>query len=266
VIDGQVSVLANYAEALPDSFSSDVNVGDAVIAGSWSELERLYGINLDPKRLSGEPAVIEGRFGEGRVVLSLVHFDTPGDGNGAIALKNIWQHLGHDYCIADAVMPEPPCDQGRRELHHPVMMELETAVDGLIGLGLRNFLWYWKNPMLLQWRRGVRGLEYCTLYIMVSELAGLLGIQNEKRGIPDLDRSLDRIKELLLPFVVKAKRLLVRERFVMQYSHITYERCDDPEIQIIREELFSLSKSHGGLFKALIDEVDRLLFSALTQL
>jgi hypothetical protein len=101
---------------------------------------------------------------------------------------------------------------------------------------------------------------------MVNELADLLQMHARMREIPDLDRSLERIRDLLLPFVEKARRLLVRERFAMQNSHITYERCDDPEIQVIREELFSRSKSHGGLFKELIDEVDGLLYSALTHL
>ena len=266
VIDGPVSVLATYAGALPESFSSDVNVGDAAAAGSWPELERLYQINLDPKRLFGEPAVIEGRFGEGKVLLSLVHFDTPGDGNGAKALVNVWRYLGCDRQTADAAMSERPGRQGRGASCHPLLPELETAVGGLIDLGLRNFLWFRRNSMLLQWRRGVRGLEYCTLSVMVSELAELLQMHARMREIPDLGRSLERIRDLLLPFAAKARRLLVRERFAMQNSHITYERCDDPEIQMIREELFSRSKSHGGLFKELIDEVDGLLYSALTRL
>lgn len=265
VVDENVKVLAAYGEALPDAFTSDVNVGDGTATGSWKELETVYQINLDPKRLIGEPAVIEGRYGEGKVILSLVHFDTPGDGNGAIALKNLWHYLGHDHRNVEPTMPESRCEQVRRAPHHPLMSELETAAGGLIDLGLRNFLWYWRNSTLLQWRRGVRGLEYCTLYIMVRELAELLGMHKMKQE-PDIAGSLEKIRELLLPFVEKAERLLVRERFVMQYSHITYERCDDPEIQIIREELFSRSKSHGGLFKELIDEVDRLLYSALTRL
>ncbi len=266
VIDGPVSALATYAEALPDSFSSDMNVGDAVAAGSWPELERLYQINLDPKRLLGEPAVIEGRFGEGKVLLSLVHFDTPGDGNGAKALGNIWHYLGCDQQTADTTVYESLDQQGRLTPCHPLMPELEASVGGLIDLGLRNFLWFWRNPMLLQWRRGVRGLEYCTLYVMLREISKLLGTQDERQELPGLDKSLARIKDMLLPFVEKANRLLVRERLVMQHSHITYERCDDPEIQMIREELFSRSKSHGGLFKELIDEVDRLLYHALTRL
>ena len=66
-----------------------------------------------------------------------------------------------------------------------------------------------------------------------------------------------------MSFVEKAKRLLVLERYAMQNGHITYEKCNDPEIQNIRTELFSGSKRHGGMFKELIEKVDNLLFSLL---
>jgi hypothetical protein len=68
---------------------------------------------------------------------------------------------------------------------------------------------------------------------------------------------------LLLPFVRKAEQLLVMERFALQTGHLTYDKCDDPVMQSIREVLFSRSKSHGGLFKELIDEIDGLLYSSI---
>jgi hypothetical protein len=262
VVDGDVSTLATYGEALPDAFSSDVNVGDAAAAGSWPELERLYQINLDPKRLLGEPAIVEGSFGKGKVLLSLVHFDTPGDANGAVVLKNLWKYLGANAetreCMGTSSLRDAGGDlrSGGRE----IMMELESAVSGLIALGERNFLWFQRNPMLLQWRRGVRGLEYCTLSVMIHEL-----IARGRQRKPENDelRQLERVRALLLPFVRKAEQLLVMERFALQTGHLTYDKCDDPVMQSIREVLFSRSKSHGGLFKELIDEIDGLLYSLI---
>ena len=66
VTDRHVRVLARYEEAQADAFSSDVKVADGEILG-WSDLEERYGILLDPERLRGEPAVLEGQFrpGEG---------------------------------------------------------------------------------------------------------------------------------------------------------------------------------------------------------
>lgn len=268
VVDDTVSVLATYGRALPGSFSSDINVGDAETAGNWPDLERLYGINLDPGRLMGEPAVIEGGFGDGKVLLSLVHFDTPGDFAGSKVLRNIWDYLEAPG-VRDAApqvktdTPSPGLIRSRQSTPDIAgkVASLLSAVGDLIDLGQRNFLWYWRSPMLLQWRRGVRGLEYCTLFIMVKEISELL--EQRPDMIRDSDDRVEHIAQLLHLFTEKAKSLIVRERFAIQNSNITYERSDNPEIQRLREELFSLSKSHGGLFKNLADELDSFLFLLL---
>ena len=65
VADQRVHVLACYEEALPDAFSSDIPVADGRVIG-WPALEARYGILLDPSRLHGEPAVLEGNLAEAR--------------------------------------------------------------------------------------------------------------------------------------------------------------------------------------------------------
>jgi len=139
--------------------------------------------------------------------------------------------------------------------------------------------------MFLQWRRGVRGLEYCTLFVMIKEILEILrgcgpsrpGNRETKPAVPltgdassaAYNRFMTdcglRIKELLTSFVDNAGRLLVLERHSLRNGHITYDRCDDPEIIKIRKALFSGSKSHGGLFKKLINEVDSVLFLLLKE-
>jgi len=282
--DKKIQMLAVYGNALPDSFSSDLNVGDVETDSGWSNLEKIYGINLDPKRLLNEPAVVEGRYGKGRVILSLIHFDTPDDVNGAKVLKNLWEYLTENSYELRVMSYELKkfrnskseimnlrglslfTDEARRSRRIgtvPDAGELESAVEDLIDLGIRNFLWFWRNPMLLQWRRGVRGLEYCTLYVMIKELAKILKMHNTGYMIQDIEKDLKKIKKMLMPFVKKAKQLLILERHAIQNGHITYERCDNPEIQKIRIDLFGDSKSHGGLFKKMIDETDKLLYALI---
>lgn len=254
-------LLAAYAQALPESFSSDLNVGDMAEFGDWHEKEKLYGINLDPNRLLNEPSVIEGTYGKGKVLLSLVHFDTTHDENGAMVLKNLWNYLG----IWQAGTAEFPAFQSSSPptlQTSGLVADLESAVDELIFVGLRNFLWFWRNPMLLQWRRGVRGLEYCTLYVMIKEISEVIG--SSDASSPFITDCIAHIKNLLIPFVEKAKRLLVLERHAIQNGHVTYEKCDIPEIQKIRTELFSSSKSYGGQYKELIDHIDGFLYALLS--
>jgi len=258
VEDKNIKILATYGDALPDAFSSDLYVGDVGSDSRWAELEKVYQINLNPNRLKNEPAVIEGRYGTGNVVLSLVHFDTPEDVNGQKVLVNLWKYLAGEQNSAHdrkhAIPEEKTCELSRFHA-----FELFTMCSDLIALGERNFLWFWRNSMLLQWRRGVRGLEHNTLYIMMKEIAEI-----KRRGVLQSAPAVDRLKDMLVPFVEKAKKLLLLERHALQKGHITYERCDDPEIRELRVELFSESKSHGGKFKELIDEVDRVLFTMLT--
>lgn len=261
VADGDVEALAVYEKALPDSFSSDVNVGDAEAACNWREMEEIYRINLDPRRLYGSPALIRGTYGKGTVLLSLIHFDTPGDSNGAMMLQNIWSAVGGNAAPRNGNEKPFPDEKDTDSRSDDDMREIRREVHRLIELGGRNFLWFWRNPMLMQWRRGVRGLEYCTLFVMVRELENIRNIRQWPAGH---DEGQKRIRSMTTEFAAKARELLIRERFAMQRSHITYERCDDPQVQAIRDELFSRSKSHGGLFKELIDEIDRLLYLLIT--
>ncbi|MBF0328863.1 MAG: hypothetical protein HQL10_06870 [Nitrospirae bacterium] len=257
--DDSIKTIASYSEAMPDAFSSDINVGDVASNEEWKRFEEIYGINLNPARLTGEPAVVEGAYGSGKVVLSLVHFDSPGDDNGIIILKNLWQHLAETEASANNKNDETSSTISSLKQHD--ISRLEAIAKHLIEFGERNFLWFWRNPMLLQWRRGVRGLEYCTLYMLLKEISS--EIENKKPASQDYVERIARLRSLLIPFVKDAKTLLFKERMAMQQGHITYEKCSDPEIQALRTNLFSSSKSYGGRFKELIDEIDVLLFELI---
>ncbi|MEK6673884.1 MAG: BPL-N domain-containing protein, partial [Nitrospirota bacterium] len=229
--DKNIKILATYGDALFDSFSSDLNVGDVEASGCWQDLEDLYRINLDPKRLLNEPAVIEGYFGKGRVMLSLIHFDTPGDISGEMVLRNLWEYLNNSselQATSNQLKDKNVFDALQLYAVNPSLTnELETAVNDIIALGIRNFLWFWRSPMLLQWRRGVRGLEYCTLFIMIREIAGILKTEGTRLSKQAIEKGLKEIGEILIPFADAAKRLLVMERYAVQDRHITYEKCDD---------------------------------------
>ena len=272
-----VSLLAAYGEALPDAFSSDLNVGDTIFAGGWEGLERAYGINLDPARMRGEPTVVRGRCGRGTVLLSLVHFDAPGDPNGTTVLKNLWKLYG-------GTRSAPRAHKGAARPFNPspslsrAMEEVRGAAGGLVELGLRNFLWFRRGPLMLQWRRGVRGLEYWTLKVLAEEIASrMYGTRraharppspDKPAGSPEraasMEKHLAEVSEVLLPFAAEARLLLLLERQAMAGERLTYEEGSDPRIRAMRERLFSPSKSHGGLFKEVADRMDLLLYLLLT--
>lgn len=270
LVNRKSSVLASYEEVLPDAFSSDISVADGRAIG-WPALEMRYGILLDPVRLHGEPSVLEGKFGRGKVVLSLIHFDTPGDRNRAITLRNLWDYLAPGWSLESSVRKVPSrrhTSSDPAELRE-VIDEIRIAVSDLISTGERNSLWYWRNPLLLQWRRGVRGLEYGTLAVMIEKIGKCLGRTDDRQAhalsmdLLRLTEDISEIRDQLIPFVEKAKHLVIKERFYMNAAPLSPLECPDPEINRLRLELFGSAMSHGGQFKLLIDLVDRLLFDLI---
>jgi putative intracellular protease/amidase len=273
--DQRSRVLATYEEAEPGAFSSDIPVADGRIIG-WPALERRYGILLDPVRLHGEPAVMEGRLGLGRVILSLLHFDTPGDPNGATVLRNLWDYLAPGW--------SSETQSGKASSHrHPLpalprepidcLGVINNAVADLIEWGSKHSLWYWRNPLLLQWRRGVRGLEFGTLAVMIGEIGKQLDSPRHREGkprydwidLPQLREDMDEIRDRIVPFVEKARDLLARESLYMGRASLSPLECADPEISRLRQDLFGTAMSHGGRFKQLIDIVDRLLLTLIRE-
>jgi len=265
--DPSVRILAAYEEAQPEAFSSDISVENGESQG-WPALEARYGILLNPGRLRGEPAVLEGRCGRGKVVLSMLHFDTPDDPNGEMVLRNLWRHL------TAADLPAPPAADNHVPSGEPrpglppdirlMLAEIRACVEGLIAAGQSFLLWGWRNSFLLRWRRGVRGLEYSTLFVMIREIQTLLTGDLRNLGAFDAVRlrgDLQEIRQQLVPFVDRAKHLLDREGCYLQTGSLTPLHCDDQEIQSLRRDLFGSAMSHGGAFKCLIDAVDRLWLS-----
>ncbi len=271
-------ILARYDDAQNEAMSADIRMEEGRKKG-WSALEKQYGIFLDPERLKGEPAVVEGACGRGKVILSLVHFDTPGDPNGALVLRNLWRYLIKDIHLDLHSGPESSGNlvYGNDDRPYKTLLDdIKKAVDHLIVEGERNLLWRRRNDLLLQWRRGLRGIEYSTLAAMTEEIvARLSGNRATKifsdEFTPSLDpaklaRDLEFIKKMLIPFVNVAEELLRLEQGWLTSTSATLEICPDEKIQNLRQDLFGSARSFGGRFKPLIDAMDHLLFDVLKQL
>ncbi len=271
--DPSIKILASFEGETEDTFSSDFNVADTP---ELDKLEQLYRLNLDPGRMRGSPLVMEGVYGSGRVFITLIHFDTPGDFNGRRALKNLWEYMGCGGCGGYSKgRNEKTAGHNKKKADWSAdwsagwpawsANELVAPVEGLYRFGLRNFLWF-PRGWVVQWRRGVRGLEYFTLREMIRELAACA------EDIPP--EEITALAGELRRFTEKAKTLLMLERLALQEgrtltfsnaSSLTFSNVSSGEMAALRAELFSDSKSHGGAFKALLDKVDALLYRHLKE-
>lgn len=161
----QVEVLASYAGPGPDFWVSDL---------AWEDFGRqdpepwqqLYGINLDPGLLTGEPCVVSGTYGKGRYILSYAHLESP-----ASPTANFW--LGHmlsllleqpSTCADPLIVPDWDLQNEPVHWDEPRLCQMATYLDEIIALGMRNFLLFWRRPWLLGWRRGVPGFALTTLF------------------------------------------------------------------------------------------------------
>ena len=244
--DSGIKVLAVFDGATDETMSSDLRVRD-VNPGGWKEMEKAYGLNLDPARMKGEPVVIEASSGKGRVILSLVHFDTPGDPHGAVVLRNLWRYLEAD---GTTQAGHKSTDELRIKGRTPLYKASAEPFDQ----GLGYSLWQRRGP-LISWRRGVRGLAYFTLYTLAEEL---------NRLGADTGDEADSLAIEVEGFSRKAAELLRLEHKALEKGEaINFRKSSGERMATLRDELFSKNKSHGGLFRSVIKQLDSLLFRAL---
>ncbi len=304
----EVRVLARYGRPGSDSYVTDLPVDPHV---DWNAWEQGYGINLNPERIEGEPAVIEAAFGEGRVLLSYLHFETPGDAAGHQVLLNMLGYLrgvpADSEAASEAAVkaraaagrglwraPAPSAasageaaSEAAREAEAAAAIErAAAALTGpqaeaaalagslaeaaqLLEFGRRNFLWFQRNDWLLQWRRGVRGIEYSTLYAMLRQLAELAGKdtaarRDDRPATGGIDSEmLARLNELVTSFVEDAPSLLMLERRALGQGPLSPLMTEDPQIAALRERLFSTTKRCGGLYREIVDLADAVLLPLL---
>ena len=267
--DGEgIKVVATYGNPGRDFCLADLPASD--IEGhddGWGKWEEAYGINLDPARLVGEPAIIETYYGKGTVFLSYLHLETPGSRKGNRALLNLVEYLSNNARKAKGASKGKAVKA--RLTAHPVSDEAFKAADEMlrtandfIAFGERNFLWYWRNSWVLQWRRGVRGVEYSMLYGMLKEVADSLKSKRTSTN-PLLSIKLLALREMVLPFLEDAKGLLMKERFALMNGGMSTIRSNDASVDALRERLFSGKKRLGGEFKAILDLLDEVVRGVL---
>ncbi|MCX8069072.1 MAG: hypothetical protein N2738_01060 [Thermodesulfovibrionales bacterium] len=257
-----LKTLASFEYALDESFSADFNIGNVRNYFNWERLEELYGINLNPEKFAGTPLVVEGCFGKGKVILSLIHFDTPGDVNGHKVMKNLLNYLGMEGLKFDITNKQKCMVDDSKT--YPYITDLQNSLENLIDFGIKNFLWFWRNEMILGWRRGIRGFECCNMYIMVKEMCSIFHkLPDSKKD--DFVDAFKEIRDALLPFVESCKKLLFLERVELQSSHLTSLMTKNPDIERMRLHLYSKSKSYGGEYKKIIMYIDNLLLKLLRE-
>jgi hypothetical protein len=264
--------LATYVSPGADFWVADLPLSDLKDeAVPWEEWEKIYGINLDPGRLLGHPAIMEIRAGKGKLILSYPHLDTPGEEGANRLLLRCLQYLENEasrhlplLSMGEKNSVRPSAAPGKETLEH--IRVAKKAVDALIAFGERHLLWAWRRPWLLNWRRGIRGLEYGTLAVVMAHLLdGIEKVNNE--GDSQADRWLgtaEKIEDEVIRFCHLARNLLIEEKLATQTSNLSKLGKVNAAVDQLRGQLFGNKMNHGGHCRELFDDLDRLLGEVLS--
>jgi len=268
--------LAAYEATGTDFQVADVPVADLEDHDiSWEEWEKIYGINLNPRRLLGHPAIIEVRSGMGSLVLSYPHLETPEDRWGNRLFSNLLNYLDGraSRFLPSKTLGENPanphdtaCDipPGSKSLER--LMNALNLADDLIRFGERHLLWRWRNPWLLHWRRGIRGLEYGTLAVSLRSVvarARELAADFEAGPLdPWLEPSI-RLEADVRMFCRLAQRLLLEEKLATQSGRLKKLGTVNDTVDQLRARLFGNKMNYGGLCGMLFDRLDEFLLHVL---
>ena len=130
------------------------------------------------------------------------------------------------------------------------------------------------NPWLLQWQRGVRGAEFGTIAVLVQGLVrelertgGIASTYSTPSSLK-IDAQFEKLVELWGLFRDKGRALLEEEARNLNDKKADNGEVLSPRARDLRTEIFNCvqcygSRSYGGLYRQLLDQIDGLLLGAL---
>lgn len=166
--DDGVEVLARYAGLGPDFWVADLALS-RLPEETLADWENLYGMQVRPDFLQGRPAVISGRYGRGRYVLSYPHLETPDSPAANRWLAHLLRELAGADCPDSAATTPWRVGADETLWDDPALSAAKAALEQIIALGQEHLLLFWRNPWLLGWRRGVPGPGINSVYALVCE-------------------------------------------------------------------------------------------------
>jgi len=257
--DDGVSVLARYAGLGPDFWVADLNLS-RFPEEALSDWENLYGLQVRPDFLTNRPAVISGRYGQGRYVLSYPHLETPDSPEANRWLAHLLRELAGAHCPEDTALT-PPWRVGADEIlwDDPTLRAAKAALEEAIGLGQDHLLLFWRNPWLLGWRRGVPGPGINSVYALICEA---LAQRPTERALAYWRAQADEFAGLSRIFCQGLSGLLLAERLDMTVRQTPgVDGADDvftKNLREMRNALFGPPPAAGGVCGQMLGILEEL--------
>jgi len=257
-----IHIIARYKE--PDS---DFWVGDLPLSctdkPALREWEKLYNINLDPDMLLDEPCMISGSFGQGNFLLTYLHLESPNSPAANAWLCNIFSELGEGTKIKDKALMDtytvPEWDLGivPRAWEDPLLQETTQMIHDLVCTGEENFLFCWRKPWLLGWRRGIPGFTLNSLLAMLSlaqEIKPTTGV------LEYWQQQKDNFSKLIKEFKSIYRGYLIKKRLYLAANIGYSSREPDTDLENMKKQLTVGSREDNVYINRLLKILQELLW------
>lgn len=256
--DERVRVLARYH--LPpgkDLFPPDMLVADlplcdipSVVLEDW----RARGVELPP-HLHGTPCVVRGRFGEGEYVLSYSHLETPDSPLANAWFADLLEELAGIAPLSRRVPQWEP--QDRVQWLDPVLLAARDGMSDVLQLAQTYGLMFPRTPWLTGWRAGTPGSALNTLYLILCTVIS----SSPSDAIRSLWQPKSKAFESCFwPFVHNAEWCLLTQRLSATLSASENGARLGERVRHTRVELFGTAMRGGGVYQALLDYLEPILF------
>ncbi|WP_319541751.1 BPL-N domain-containing protein [uncultured Pseudodesulfovibrio sp.] len=252
-VDDSVTVLARYGKPGPDFWVADINLS-TLPKGTMADWENLYGINLNPDFMEGLPCVTANDFGQGKVILSYAHLETPASPHANRWLQHLLgEALGERFDNG----PVPAWDVAARPTawDDDILRNARKDMEQIITTGTEHFLLFWRNPWLLGWRRGIPGAGINSLYSLICES---LATRPDDETLAFWTANRDRFKVLMDLLVNGLTGYLLAERLSMTVFHSDPQAVSKEGLREQRRALFGTPPEPGGIHADIVTLLEEL--------
>ena len=246
ILSSEVKILATFKDYEKGAYVSDLRLDDH--REHLDFFESSYGIRLNPEYMKGKPLILETTFGKGKLLLSLVHFDTPNCKNSQKFLRNLIEYFDlSTNPRALKVITRKTMLQKKFKKHVDTCYKNSLEI---LDFGIRNFLFHKRYPYFYQWKRGIRGLELLNLIYLLEEMVNLL------QNVELRKETLDFLAETCQTAHITIQKVLL----ALKYDYLKFRGIKIKDYDSLIEEVFGNNKkSYGGLYKTFINLLERVL-------
>lgn len=252
--DPSVAVLAAYRDPGPDFWVADLPLAH-LSEDTLADWENLYGITLGPAFLRGHACAAGGDFGQGRYLLSYAHLETPASPQANAWLSHILDVALEREPVRRPALPAWDLAALPEEWDDPVLGGAKSALTRIIATGRDHLLFFWRNPWLLGWRRGLPGAAVNTLFALAAQCLALPPSSAArafwKDAAPEFSRVLDTFRQGLTGY-------LLAERLSMTVLSTAPDAVFPRALKEQREALFGPPMAAGGLYALLLSSLEEL--------